>query len=331
MREMMKRVFKAIWHPMFGVFVFFLVLPFILPFIGGYTYLGVEVLIWSMFALGYNIILGYTGLPSFGHGAFFGIGACVVGITQIHLVKGMWIPILMGTIAAALFGALVGLFLARKRGIYFALLTIAFTQMFWFISWGWDKVTGGEDGLTAIDRLTMGIPGLFSIDMNDILNFYYFVYLMFVICTILIWVIVHSPFGKTLQAIRYNETRAKCLGYNTVLYKWIAIIISCAFSGFAGTLYALLRNAAFSDVMHWAKSGDVTLMVILGGGLISFFGPILGATVFIFLRDLFSTVTQHWVLIYGLLFMFVIVFLPEGLLSIFKGEDRKFEIPWFQK
>jgi branched-chain amino acid transport system permease protein len=331
MREMMKRVFKAIWHPIFGVFFFFLVLPFILPFIGGYTYLGVEVLIWSMFALGYNIVLGYTGLPSFGHGAFFGIGAYVVGITQIHLVKGMWIPILMGTIAAALFGALVGLFLARKRGIYFALLTIAFTQMFWFISWGWDKVTGGEDGLTEIDRLTMGIPGLFSIDMNNILNFYYFVYVMFVICTILIWVIVHSPFGKTLQAIRYNETRAKCLGYNTVLYKWIAIVISCVFSGFAGTLYALLRNAAFSDVMHWAKSGDVTLMVILGGGLISFFGPILGATVFIFLRDLFSTVTQHWVLIYGLLFMFVIVFLPEGLLSIFKGEDRKFEIPWFQK
>lgn len=187
-------------------------------------------------------------------------------------------------------------------------------------------MTGGEDGLTGINRLPLGIPGLFSIDLKDILNFYYFVYFIFIVCTILIWIIVHSPFGRTLQAIRYNETRAKCIGYNTVFYKWISFTISCAFSGLAGSLYALLRHAAFSDVMHWTQSGNVLLMVLLGGGLINFFGPVLGAGVFIVLRDLFSTLTEHWLLIYGLLFMFVIIFIPEGILSFFKKEEGKREL-----
>ena len=323
---MKKIIFIGIRHPMFWVFALFLILPYLLPIVGGYTYLGTEVLIWAIFSLGYNILLGYTGLPSFGHGAFFGIGAFVFGIIQLRVIQGMWIPILMGTFAGAFFGALVGLFVAKKRGIYFALLTIAFSQMFWFISWGWDKMTGGEDGLTGINRLPLGIPGLFSIDLKDILNFYYFVYFIFIVCTILIWIIVHSPFGRTLQAIRYNETRAKCIGYNTVFYKWISFTISCAFSGLAGSLYALLRHAAFSDVMHWTQSGNVLLMVLLGGGLINFFGPVLGAGVFIVLRDLFSTLTEHWLLIYGLLFMFVIIFIPEGILSFFKKEEGKREL-----
>ena len=320
---MKKIIFGAIRHPMFWVFVLFFILPYLLPFVGGYTYLGVEVLIWAIFALGFNILLGYTGLPSFGHGAFFGIGAFVFGIMQMRVINGMWIPILTGIFVAAFFGALVGLFVAKKRGIYFALLTLAFSQMFWFISWGWDTMTGGEDGLAGIDRLPIGIPGLLSIDMSNILHFYYFVYFIFIVCTILIWIIVRSPFGRTLQAIRYNETRAKCIGYNTALYKWISFTISCAFAGLAGALYALLRNAAFSDVMHWTQSGNVLFMVLLGGGLTSFFGPILGAAVFIFLRDLFSTLTEHWYLIYGLLFMFVIVFIPEGILSFFKREEGK--------
>jgi branched-chain amino acid transport system permease protein len=159
--------------------------------------------------------------------------------------------------------------------------------------------------------------------MEEILHFYYFVYFLFVICTVLIWVIVHSPFGRTLQAIRYNEVRAKAIGYNTPLYKWLSFILSCAFSGLAGALYALLRNAAFSDVMHWTQSGNVIMMVLLGGGLTNFFGPILGSGVFIVLRDLFSTWTEHWLLIYGLLFMFVIIFIPEGILSFFKRKEPK--------
>jgi len=311
---------------MFWVLVLFFVLPLLLPFIGGYTYLGAEVLVWSILALGFNILLGYTGLPSFGHGAFFGVGAFVMAIYQLRISHGMWIPMLLGTFAGAFFGGIVGLFLARKRGIYFALLTVAFSQMFWFITWQWDKVTGGEDGLAGIDRLPIEIPGLFRIDLNNITNFYFFVYFFFVICILLIWTIVNSPFGKTLQAIRFNETRTKCIGYNTAFYKWLSFTISCAFAGFAGTLYTLLRNAAFADVMHWTQSGNVLLMVILGGGLVNFFGPILGAGVFIILRDLFSGLTEHWLLIYGIIFMFVIVFIPEGILGLLKKKEEKIDL-----
>lgn len=322
---MKQTISDIIRHPMFWVLLFFFFLPFLLPLIGGYTYLGTEVLIWSIFALGFNILLGYTGLPSFGHGAFFGIGAFVMGIIQLRVIQGIWIPILAGTLAGAFFGALVGLFLAKKRGIYFALLTIAFSQMFWFISWGWDSMTGGEDGLSGIGRLPVGIPGVFSIDLKDSLNFYYFVYVLFVVSAILIWIIVHSPFGRTLQAIRYNETRTKCIGYNTAVYKWTSFTVSCVFAGLAGALYALLRNAAFSDSMHWTQSGNVVMMVLLGGGMTNFFGPILGACVFIVLRDLFSSVWEHWMLVYGLLFMFVIIFLPEGILGFFKREKGQRE------
>jgi len=318
---------RLVQHPMPWVFLLFAVLPFLLPFIGGYTYLGTEVLIWSIFALGFNIVLGYTGLPSFGHGAFFGVGAFAMAILQLRVMQGMWIPMAISAFAGALFGALVGLFVAKKRGIYFALLTIAFSQMFWFITWQWDTVTGGEDGLAGVNRTAIQLPGLPGIDLNDVTVFYYFVFVVFVLCTLLLWTIVHSPFGRTLQAIRFNETRAKCIGYNTPLYKWLAFTVSCAFAGLAGALYTLLRNAAFADVMHWTQSGNAVMMVLLGGGMSNFFGPILGAAVFIVLRDLFSAFTEHWMLIYGLLFMFVIVFVPEGILGLFRGEKEQMDAP----
>lgn len=318
---MKKNISRAILHPTLWVFVFFAVFPFIFPFVGGYTYLAVEVLIWSIYTMGFNILLGYTGLPSFGHGAFFGIGGFVLGNILLRVIDQMWVGILVGTFAGAFFGAIVGLFVAKKRGIYFALLTIAFGQMFWFVAWIWRPVTGGEDGLPGIDRLPVGIPGLFSVDTSNILSFYYFVYFIFVIAVILIWIIVHSPFGKVIQAIRYNEIRVKCIGYNTALYKWTSFVISAAFAGLAGTLYALLRHAVFSDAMHWSQSGNVLLMVVLGGGMVNFFGPIVGAMVFLILRDLFSTVTEHWYLIYGLMIMAVVVFIPEGILGFLK-KDR---------
>ena len=317
---------RAARHPMLWVFVLFLVLPLLLPLIGGYTYLGAEVIIWSIFALGFNILLGYTGLPSFGHGAFFGIGAFVMAIFQLQVAPGILVPMLLSIVITTFFGGLVGLFLAKRRGIYFALLTIAFSQMFWFATWQWDTVTGGEDGLAGVNRLPIEIPGLFSIHLKDITSFYYFLCVIFVISTLLLWIIVHSPFGKTLQAIRFNEPRAQCIGYNTSFYKWIAFTLSCAFAGLAGALYTLLRNAAFADVMHWTQSGNAVMMVLLGGGMNNFFGPILGAGVFIILRDLFSAITEHWMLIYGLLFMFVIVFIPEGILGFFRRKEEKIDL-----
>jgi branched-chain amino acid transport system permease protein len=308
---------RYIQHPIAIIFIIFLVLPVLVVKLGGLS-LAIEVMIWAVYALGFNILLGYTGLPSFGHGLFFGTGAYVCGLVQQHLVQGIWIPILVSMVFCGVISAILGLFLAKKRGIYFALLTIAFTQMFFFIAFQWDSVTGGENGLMAIERYPLSIFGLFSIDLTETLPFYYFVFAILMASIFILWKVVHSPLGSVLYAIKQNELRAKYLGYNAPLYKWTALMISALFSGLAGALLALLQHGAFANPMHWTRSGDVVMMVLVGGGLSNFFGPVLGAFIFIALRDVISTMTEHWYLIYGLIIVFIILFMPEGILGSLK-------------
>lgn len=307
--------------PMWAVFIIFALFPFI-PFVGRYTSLGTEVVIWSLFALGFNILLGYTGLPSFGHGAFFGIGAYAAGIFFLQVHKGVWLPLILAVVIAGFFATLVGLMVAKKKGIYFALITIAISQVFYFIAFRWEELTGGETGLSGIDRMPVGMPGLFSIKISSPINYYYFVLVIFIICTVLIWRIVHSPFGRVLQAIRENEIRARYLGYNTAVYKWAAFMISGLFAGLAGGLYTLLINSAFAFVLDWTQSGNVVMMTLLGGGTVNFFGPILGAAIFIVSRDLLSAYWESWMLIYGLIFVFVILFIPSGILGLIGGKKQ---------
>jgi len=311
------------WVPaqMAAVFIIFALFPYI-PFIGRYLSLGTEVVIWSLFALGFNILLGYTGLPSFGHGAFFGIGAYGAGIFFLHVHKGVWLPLAMSIAVAGIFAGLVGLLVAKKKGIYFALITIALSQVFYFIAFRWEELTGGETGLSGIDRMSIGIPGLFTIKLSTPINYYYFVLVIFIICTILIWRLAHSPFGRVLQAIRENEVRARYLGYNTAMYKWGAFAISGLFAGLAGGLYTLLINSAFAFVLDWTQSGNVVMMTLLGGGTVNFFGPILGAAIFIVSRDLLSAYWESWMLIYGLIFVFVILFIPSGILGLVGGKKQ---------
>jgi len=304
-------------RPMLAMFAVFLVLPAVLPWLGGYTYLGTEVMIWAIFALGYNLLLGYTGLPAFGHGAFFGAGAYLLGMSQKWWTGGLWLPLLAGIAGTALCAALVGLFVARRRGIYFALLTIAFGVMFWFLVFVFDQWTGGEDGLTGINRLSaLGVP------LRGNVAFYYFVYAWFVVATVLLWRIVNSPFGCVIRAIKQSETRARALGYDTARYKWAVFTLTGAFAGLAGGLYALARFGAFSEPMSLQQSGNVVLMCLIGGGFASFYGPVLGVVVFLVLRDVFSTLTDHWMLLYGLLFMGVILFMPEGILGLARRARR---------
>lgn len=304
-------------HPMFIIFAIFLILPAFVMQFGGLT-LAIEVMIWVIFAMGFNILLGYTGLPSFGHGLFFGTGAYSCGLIQQHIIAGTWIPILGSMLFCGMIAGIMGLFLARKRGIYFALLTIALTQMFFFITFQWDAVTGGEDGLMGIERYALTFFGLFNIPIEGILSYYYFVFVILMISIILLWKMVHSPFGSVLYATKQNEVRAKYLGYDAVLYKWVALVISAIFSSLAGALYAMLTHGAFAEPMHWTRSGDVVMMVLIGGGLTNFFGPVLGAFIFIALRDIISSITEHWYLFYGLLIVFIVIFLPEGILGHFR-------------
>ena len=296
--------------PMLAMFGLFLLLPAVLPALG-YTYLGTEVMIWAIFALGYNLLLGYTGLPAFGHGAFFGIGGYVLGMSQHWWTGGLWLPLLAGTVGTMALGGLVGLFVARRRGIYFALLTIAFGVMFWFLVFVLDEWTGGEDGLTGVRRLAV-----FGVPLRDNVPFYYFVYAFFVAATVTLWRIVNSPFGQVIRAIKQSETRARALGYDTPRYKWAVFTLTCAFAGLAGGLYTLARFGAFPEPMSLAQSGNVVLMCLIGGGFASFYGPVLGVAVFLILRDFFSTLTDHWMLLYGGLFMAIILFMPEGILGL---------------
>jgi branched-chain amino acid transport system permease protein len=306
--------------PMALVFLGFALFPAV-PFFGKYLSLATEVIIWSLFALGFNILLGYTGLPSFGHGAFFGIGAYAAAIYFLRVSQGVWGPLLVATLVAGIFAALIGALVAKKRGIYFALITIAVSQVFYFVAFRWDEFTGGETGLSGIDRVNVSL-GLFSIPIAKPLHFYYFVLVVFALATLLIWRVVHSPFGRVLQAIRENEVRATYLGYPTAWYKWGAFTISGLFSGLAGGLYTLLINAAFAGVLDWTQSGNVVMMTLLGGGTVNFFGPILGAAIFIVSRDLLSAYWESWMLLYGMIFVLVILFIPSGILGLIGGKKQ---------
>jgi branched-chain amino acid transport system permease protein len=292
--------------------------PLWLSRVGLYQYLALEIMIWMLFALGYNLLLGTSGLPSFGHGAYFGIGAYAFGLLQHRVWANLWFDLFGALLAAALFGALVGLFISHRRGIYYALLTIAFGQTFWFVAIKWHKVTGGEDGLLNIRRLPADF-GFFSVSLQSNEALFYFCLGLFTLVLALLWRLVHSPLGRVLSAIRQNETRAAFVGYNVWLFKWLAFTVSAAVAGAAGAMFAMAQQSAYPNVMSLHNSGFVVMMVLIGGGLVSFWGPLIGAAFFILARDLLGAYTETWLLWYGLAFMAVVLFKPEGIAGLWQG------------
>ena len=279
---------------------------------GLYQYLALEIMIWMLFALGHNLLLGYAGLPSFGHGAYFGIGAYALGLLQQRGGSGVLLALLGATLAAAAFGALVAAFISHRRGIYYALLTIAFGQVFWFVAVKWHSLTGGEDGLLNIKRTALSLPGL-EIDLRSNEALFYFALVVFTLVVIALWRLVHSPFGRVLRAVKQNEMRAAFVGHNVWLYKWLAFVISAAVAGLAGGLFAMAQQSAYPNVMSLHNSGFVVMMVLIGGGLVSFWGPVIGALLFILARDLLGAYTEAWLLWYGLLFIVMVLFQPDGV------------------
>jgi branched-chain amino acid transport system permease protein len=299
--------------PLLATCVAFGTLPFWIKAVGLYPYLGVEVMIWVIYALGFNLLLGKAGLPSFGHGAYFGVGAYAFGLAQLHLGAGLWGSLAAAILAGAAAGALVASFISHRRGIYYALLTIAFGQIFWFVAIKWHSVTRGEDGLLNIKR-----PALLA-DLNAL---YYFCFAAFVLVVVFLWRLERSPFGRVLNAIKQNETRARFVGYHVWLYKWLAFTVSAVAAGLAGGLFALAQQSAYPNVMSLHQSGFVVMMALIGGGLVSFWGPVLGVVLFFVARDLLGAYTETWLLWYGLLFMLVVLFKPEGLAGMLRGNVR---------
>jgi branched-chain amino acid transport system permease protein len=298
--------------PMLLTLVVLLSTPLWVARVGLYQYLALEIMIWVLFALGYNLLLGFTGLPSFGHGAFFGVGAYAFGLLQLKVWPNLWFDLFGAVLVTATLGAAVAAFISHRRGIYYALLTIAFGQVFWFVANKWHTVTGGEDGLLNIKRLPADF-GLFSFNLSSNNALFFFCLAVFALVIVGLWRLVHSPLGRVFSAIKQNETRAAFVGYNVWLYKWLAFTISTAVAGLAGALFAMAQQSAYPNVMSLHNSGFVVMMVLIGGGMVSFWGPVMGAAFFILARDLLGAYTETWLLWYGLVFMTMVLFKPEGV------------------
>jgi branched-chain amino acid transport system permease protein len=295
-------------HPVTAFLLFFAVFPFLVP----YPALAIQVLIYGLFALGFNLLYGYTGLLSFGHAAYWGLGAYGTGILLAKLgLTSLWGAILGGLLTAGVGGAIIGFFALRRRGIYFAMLTLAFAQLLYFIGFHLADWTGGDDGLRGIPQLELGLFGA-VVPLDSPLRFYYFCFALVGLAVAALNRILESPFGAVLQAIRENSDRAVACGYNINRIKHLSFVFSAMFAGLAGSLDALRLTVVPIESLYWTTSGQVVMMTLLGGAG-TFFGPFVGALTFLVLEDRLSVFTESWPLVIGAIFSAFVLFLPRGI------------------
>jgi branched-chain amino acid transport system permease protein len=297
------------------VWLLLLGMPYWLPHVGGYVELGSRVVVLGLAAMALNFLLGYTGVLSFGHAAYFGLGAYGAGMTLRYLVPSTGLALVVGMLVGTIAAAIIGPLIIRLRGVYFAMVTIAFGQVFYFTAFRWNSVTGGDDGLTGWTRQPLSF-GFAAVDItHDPIAFYFLVLAVFAITVgIMAW-LLRSPFGRTLLAIRENERRARFLGIPVDQHIWISWTISCAFVSVAGALYALLNNFVDPRALYWSQSGDFVIMAVLGG-MRSFWGPLIGAAIFVTLQDYLSSQTENWMSFVGLFFILIVLFFPRGILGM---------------
>ena len=299
------------------IWLLLLTMPYWMGALGGYTELGSRVLVLGLAAMSLNFLLGFTGVLSFGHAAYFGLGAYGVGMTLKYLAPSTPLGILVGVAVGALAAALIGALIVKLRGVYFAMVTIAFGQVFFFIAFRWNSVTGGDDGLTGWSRQPLNL-GFGNIDIaGNGTAFYYLVLALFAAAVGIMAVLLRSPFGRTLLAIRENERRARFLGIPVEQHIWLSFVISCLFVALAGTLYALLNNFTDPRALRWDQSGNFVIMAVLGG-MRSFWGPLIGAAIFVVLQDYVSSHTENWMSFIGLFFVLIVLFFPRGVLGIIR-------------
>jgi branched-chain amino acid transport system ATP-binding protein len=298
-------------HPLVILALALAALPWAMRAIGMTDGIATEIAIFALVGLGFNLLLGYTGLVSFGHSAFFGLAAYAAALLQIHRLPGhVLLPMVFGTAFAAALGLVIGFLALRRRGVYFSLLTLAFTAMIFSIVYRWTSFTGGENGLRGMTR-----PALLGIPLERQLVFYYVTAAIVLLAAWALWRIVHSPLGRVLLAIRDNERRARFLGYPVQRYKLMAFTLSAAVTGLGGCLFGFLKVFVSADLVHVAFSGEILAMSIVGG-MGHFLGPPLGGAFFILFREILSEYTAGWQFWFGLLFMGFILFSPSGLIGV---------------
>jgi branched-chain amino acid transport system permease protein len=270
-------------------------------------------LIMALFAMSLDLLLGYTGLPSLGHAAYFGATAYTVGLLSLRVIQNFWITFPAGLAVAALIGALFGLLALRTRASYFLMITLALAQVLWGIAFGWRSMTGGDDGLPGIPRPDLGLPW----SLAGVTPFYYFVLVVVAIAGFLLWIIVSSPFGYALRGIRESESRMLALGYNVWRYKYLAFILASLFAGLAGGLFVYDNSYVGPRYLDITLSASVLLMVILGGAG-TLIGPALGGCLVVLLENLVSAYTNRWVLVLGIIYVVVTLYAPQGIFGLYQ-------------
>jgi len=274
-------------------------------------------LVFAIAALGFNLLLGYTGLLSFGHSAYFGTGAYVVALLVKYLgVASMELFVLAGILGSIAVAALFGVVCVRYTRIFFGILTLALSQVLWSLALKLFWVTGGSDGLRVPTPTLLGGLGGPGADKVEFIahRYYYYVLILFLVATAAMWVIVSSPFGKALQAIRDNETRAEFVGVQVWKYRWIAFVISGAFTGLAGALWVPLNGLTTPDILYWPFSGRIVFFTVLGG-FRTFVGPIVGAIAYNYLETYAVGFTVYWQLVLGIVLVLLVLTMPTGLVG----------------
>ena len=294
-------------HRVLAVLAFLLVFPLIMP----YSALAVNVLIFGLFAVGLNVLFGYTGLLSFGHAAFLGVGGYLTGISMLSFGWPWWVALPIGVVASAFVGLIMGWLAIRSRGIYFSMVTLALAQCVYFIFYKAERWTGGENGLRGI-KVEPVQMGSWTFDLLNPLTKYYFVLAFVALALWFVSRLLASPFGAVMETIRENEKRAAACGYDVARSKLVAFVLSASICGLAGGLRALHLSIVPIDSLHYLTSGQAIMMCLLGG-MGTFFGPFVGAAAFLLIEEGATNFTKHWQLVTGVVFIVFVLFFPKGI------------------
>jgi branched-chain amino acid transport system permease protein len=310
---------KVLWVLTVGGIM--IALPFLFP--SFWLTLIIQMLIFGILAMSLDILLGHTGLPSFGHAGFFGTAAYVVGVMSTRHGIGFWLSGLSGILLSTCVAALFGLLVIHTSGVYFLMITMALGMVLWGLAFRWVSMTGGDNGISGILRPQIGL----ALDLTNQITFYYVTLVIFFLTLLAISVFVKSPFGHSLQGIRESESRMRALGYNTWLHKYLGYVISAAFSGVAGVLWAYYNGFVSPADLDLVATMETFFMVILGGPG-TLIGPAIGAGIIIFLKNFISAYTPRWLIILGIIYIIIVLYAPNGLVHLarsffrFKGKEN---------
>jgi branched-chain amino acid transport system permease protein len=305
--DLFDRVVRTKWFGLVAaIFIVLFILPLFVPRF--FVYILALIYVTSLLAMSLNMVVGYGGMFQFHHAVFYGVGAYAVALMLTKTSMPVWIGFIVGPVVAAITGLIIGWFCVRLTRLYFGMLQISLGSLIWAIVFRWYSFTGGDDGIHGIP-----MPSLIS-SLN---SSYYFILIILVVCLFLMYMIIKSPFGSTLQAIRDNSQRCEAVGINVRRYQLGGIVVATFFAGVAGVDFVALERSVFAEMLFWVLSLEIFIMCLLGGWF-TFAGPILGAAITVALRTFVGKYTEYWTLILGIILILVIFFLPEGVMGFFE-------------